>query len=77
MSYRILNWMFGWDYVQWSNCVASGIGRVHLDGMGRAFYWRYRSIGVADRIHKPEEVLWLTCSPDKYFEAERVELGRE
>ena len=70
MSYRAFNWLFGWDYVQWWNVCDSGIARVHVDGTGRVFYWRYKNIAVADVIRKPDQVLWLTCSPDKYLKAE-------
>ena len=67
MIYKILHRLFGWDYIQWTNCVHSGVARVHVDGMGRVWYWRYRSIKVADCITYPEKVLWLTCKPSKYF----------
>lgn len=64
--YRLLHWLFGWDYVQWRNSADQGIARVHTDGTGRVFYWRYRNIGLADTITHPTDVLWLTCSPSKY-----------
>lgn len=67
MIYSILHRLFGWDYIQWRNCVDQGAARVRVDGMGRVWYWRYRSTKVADFISKPEQVLWLTCSPYKYF----------
>lgn len=67
MIYSILHRLFGWHYIQWRNGVDQGVARVRVDGMGRVWYWRYRSTKVADFISKPEEVLWLTCSPDKYF----------
>jgi ribosomal protein L24E len=65
--YILLNWLFGWDYVQWSNSVTSGLARIHVDGNGRVFYWRYKTTKVADLIREPDQVLWLTCSPDKYL----------
>lgn len=67
MIYTILHLLFGWDYIQWRNSVDQGIARVRTDGFGRVWYWRYASTRVADVIATPEQVLWLTCSPDKYF----------
>ena len=69
MIYSILHLLFDWDYIQWRNSVDQGIARVRVDGMGRVWYWRYRSTGVADVIARPEQVLWLTCKPNKYFAA--------
>lgn len=65
--YKILNWFFGWDYIAWSNWADQGIAKVRIDGMGRVWYWRYRSISSADYIIDPKDVIWLTCSPSKYF----------
>jgi hypothetical protein len=65
--WRIFHLLFGWDYVAWANSAHQGIARVHVDGMGRAYYWRYKAIRVADFIEKPECVIWLTCGPEKYM----------
>ena len=35
--------------------------------MRRVFYWRYKVTKVVDIIEDPAKVIWLTCSPDKYF----------
>lgn len=67
MMYKTLNKIFGWDYIHWRNCSDQGISRVFLDGMDRPVYFRYKCTKVLDRIHKPEDVTWLTCGPDKYF----------
>jgi hypothetical protein len=67
MIYNILHLLFGWDYIHWSHAADRGIARVRVDGLGRVWYWRYRSIKLADLIAKPEQVLWLTCAPNKYF----------
>ena len=67
MIYKLLNKLFGWDYVQWKNFADQGIARVHVDGMRRVFYWRYKVTKVVDIIEDPAKVIWLTCSPDKYF----------
>lgn len=67
MNYQFLHWLFGWDYIQWQNSCDSGIARVHSDESKMVWYWRYKSTKVADKIRHPDEVLWLTCKPDKYF----------
>lgn len=64
--YRLLHRLFGWDYVQWRNSCDSGIARLHVDGFGRVYYWRYKTIRVADEVVDPNRVLWLTCSPAKF-----------
>lgn len=78
MIYRLLHWLFGWDYVQWRNSADAGVARVRVDGVGRVFYWRYSVIKVADVISDPSRVLWLTCSPRKYgFDAMLSEVPHE
>lgn len=67
MLYKLMNWLFGYDYVAWHNVADQGVARVLIDGRGIVFYWRYRSTRVADRITDPSAVLWLTCPPEKYF----------
>lgn len=67
MIYNILHLLFGWDYIQWRNSADRGVARVRVDGMGRVWYWRYRSTKYADFIDRPEQVLWLTCPAGKYF----------
>jgi hypothetical protein len=67
MIWQALNVLFGWDYVAWRNSADRGIARVHVDGMGRVFYWRYKNTRLADFITEPERVIWLTCGPEKYM----------
>lgn len=74
MIYKLLNKLFGWDYVQPYYSFNCGVARVQVDGMNRVWYLRvYESDGfgtkkkVAEWIEKPEHVIWLTCSPNKYF----------
>lgn len=67
MIHIILNKLFGWDYIVWRNSCDGGIARVRLDHNNRVWYWRYKSTRVRDIIQKPSEVLWITCSPQKYF----------
>ncbi len=65
--YKLLNKLFGWDYIQWRNSAAEGIARVHKDGNDVSWYWRYKNINVADTIKSKDQVIWLTCSPGKYL----------
>lgn len=65
--WQLMHRLFGWDYIAWRNSVDQGVARVQKDGLGRVWYWRYRSTSVADFVVKPEHVLWLTCRPEKYF----------
>lgn len=67
MIYKVLHKLFGWDYVHWTNTVDRGIARVHVDYTNRVWYWRYRSTKLIDEIKAPNQVLWLTCEPSKYF----------
>jgi hypothetical protein len=69
MLYKILNKLFGWDYILWSNTADSGIARILVDGYGRLFYWRYKSIKAADLVdtNNPKRYVWLTCHPSKYI----------
>ena len=67
MTYKILNRLFGWDYIQWKNTADTGVARIQTSGCGNAFYWRYKNIGCADVVKDPGDVLWLTCKPEKYL----------
>lgn len=65
--WKLWNKLFGWDYVVWSNTADQGIARVHVDGLGRAYCWRYSGVAICDVIQKPKDVIWLTCHPAKYL----------
>lgn len=68
MMYKLLNKLFGWDYIQWKNTVDSGIARIHVDGNGIPYYWRYKITDVADRPDDPfTRIIWLTCNKNKYL----------
>lgn len=73
MMYKILHKLFGWDYIAWQNSAAQGIARIRTDHSGRVYYWRYKSVHIADDIRKPAQVLWLTCKPSKYLPPELLE----
>lgn len=64
---KLLNRLFGWDYIAWKNTADYGVARVQVDGNGRVFYWRYKITKVADLIIVDSQVLWLTCHPSKYM----------
>ena len=59
--------LYGWDYILWSNSSDGGVARVYKDKTGVVYYWRYRNTQVVDRILAPDQVLWLTCDPSKFF----------
>lgn len=67
MRWKLLNRLFGWDYIGWKNSAASGIAQVFNDGTGRAFYFRYKNTHVIDQIKMADQVVWLTCPPSKYL----------
>lgn len=67
MIYKLLHKLFGWDYVAWQNSASQGIARVHVSADGIVWYWRYKSTQLPDQILRPQQVLWLTCHPAKYF----------
>lgn len=65
-KYKLLNKLFGWDYIQWRNTADNGIARVHLGFNGEVYYWRYKLTEVADKILEKEQVIWLTCEPKTF-----------
>lgn len=67
MIWRMLNKLFGYDYILWTNLADSGIARVIVFPDGTLGYWRYRGTSVFDKIHKKEQVVWLTCKATKYI----------
>ena len=64
--YKLLNKLFGWDYIAWRNTAESGIARLHKDNAGTVFYWRYKGSRISDKVVTRGQVLWLTCTPDKW-----------
>lgn len=65
--WKILNRIFGWDYISWKNSADQGVARVYTDGIGRAWYWRYKGTACCDVISEAKQVIWLTCEPSKYM----------
>lgn len=64
--YTLLNKLFGWDYIVWRNRGETGVARVRSSGTGEPFYFRYHILGIADKISSKNQVIWLTCDPNKY-----------
>lgn len=78
MLYKLLNKLFGWDYILWESTCDRGIVRILKDKTGVFYYWRYKNIKSAAKINKPSDVkLWLTCSPEKYFNKQLKEQLKE
>ena len=68
--YKLLNKLFGWDYIYWRGTFTFGISRVRIDPNGDLWFWKDIIICNRDEISKPDDVKWLTCKPDKYFKSE-------
>lgn len=64
--YKLKNFLFGWDYIYWTNYADSGIARVLKLPDGTVVYWRYKFTNVMDTIYSEEQVRWLTCKPSKF-----------
>ena len=65
--YKLLNLLFGWDYIYWDNFADRGIARVHIAGDGTVYYNRYKIMGIIDKIKSKDQVIWLTCTGEKYL----------
>lgn len=65
--YKLLNKLFGWDYIYWQNIADSGIAKVYTDSNGNPYYYRYRTTCLIDKIISHDQVMWLTCSSGKYL----------
>lgn len=64
--YKLLNKLFGWDYIHWENNADRGVARVHQSPDGTVWYWRYKITKCLDVIPGTNKVVWLTCEPTKY-----------
>ena len=67
---KLLNYLFGWDYIYWANWADHGISRVLRDAEGNPYYYRYKATKVIDKIIIARQVIWLTCLPSKYMKGE-------
>ena len=68
--WRLLHYLFGWDYIAWKEIGSEGISRVHHGHNGKPWYFRFTTLDVVDEIEDPNQVVWLTCSSDKYMECQ-------
>lgn len=68
--YKLFNKLFGWDYIYWKNSADQGIRRVRKACSGEVYYVRYSVLNYIDVIKTPDQVIWLTCKPLKYFSNE-------
>lgn len=75
--YKLFNLLFNFDYIVWKNSADEGIARVIKLCDGKIGYWRYRLIQVFDIIKNPDQVIWLTCHPNKYFNSSPPEGGEK
>lgn len=66
IKYKILNMLFGWDYVVWKPFLVSGVSRIHQEkGTGRVYYFQQHNKAY-EIVTSKNQVVWLTCSPEKY-----------
>ncbi len=66
--WKLLNKLFGWDYIAWTNSCDGGIARVYKNNAGNAWYYRYKTTNCIDKISTPNQVIWMTCEPSKYMD---------
>lgn len=64
--WRLWHKLFGWDYVYWELISMSGVSRVRLAPNGVAYF---RILGLIICVTDPslDDILFLTCSPEKYL----------
>ncbi len=69
--YKILNKLFGWDYIYWEDRFNSGIS--FDSGISKLIVLPDKSVHFKHRgyivsvIDTEFIVKWLTCTPDKYI----------
>ena len=69
MMYKVLHWIFNWDYIAWRSIAGNGIARVHINPQGIPYFWKYKNTKVVEIIADADHFLWLTCKPEKYISA--------
>ena len=70
--YKIWNYLFGWDYILWKNCLYTGVSRLKRLPNGDIYFLTYGdnrylnniSTGKGNGEYVTE---WLTCLEDKYI----------
>lgn len=63
----ILNKLLRWDFIHWNNGMYEGNSRVRKTPDGTVYYYEYWTLSIIKTITEPKQVIWLTCSPDKYL----------
>ena len=64
--WKLLNILFGWDYIAWSDGFCYGIARVYMVD-DKPYFIKYKSLEFVVKIESPNNVIWMTCSSKKYF----------
>lgn len=64
--WRLLNKLFGWDYIYWEDTCARGVARVYKTSGNEPYYYKYKSITLIRKVDNGEVKIWLTCEPSKY-----------
>ena len=68
--YKLLNNLFGWDYLYWENSCSSGIARIHVTPDGNTWYYRYKITKLVDQLTQQHinsyNIMFLTCHKIKY-----------
>lgn len=72
MMYKVLHFIFGWDYIVWRSLGSNGIARVHINQQGVPYFWKSKLNKDVEIIADPAHFLWLTCKPDKYISTPTV-----
>jgi len=68
--WKILNNLFGWDYIVWENSCDGGVARIRVSADGNPYFWQYGKYAIP--LFNPKKgylqiTCWLTCSPEKYI----------
>ncbi len=79
MINKILNMLFGWDYIYYEINGdyedKRGVSRIIKIPDQRVCYWAmhqgYKTLFI---LKEPQNVVWLTCAPEKYFPEEPNEI---
>jgi len=74
--YKLFNYLFGWDYIQWSNPVDQGVARVRVDYNNKCWYWQYYTTRIAKISYVDEGVISIDVKKDTYLDEGSIdELG--
>ena len=70
--YKLLNYLFGWDYILWSNIMYKGISRIRKLPNGDVYFLAYGSFDGFNNVttgtgNGEKIVAWLTCDESKYL----------